>query len=348
MLNKSFLTGAFTALFLIAVCGCASDSAKNEKPLWASDETLELVYPNSVYIARIGRGTSAQSAASFAESELSSYFSHSVRSEVKASEVMTDTKRGDKENNPGESQVKRSIERKVTVDSMNELFDVHLTSAWFDKKQKQYISCAYIKRDDAFNLYEANVRNARNKFRTFYDKASAEEDLLNKIKLLSDCEVPGEEYLETLKISNLLNPEKVSAYANDRKVVEGLELEKNMYRQKCQMYIRATTEEGKKLKSSIAQIIKNKGFNVTENQKEAFYEVVIDLDLGKNVYGETFTAEPEITVSIKTFNSSERFSYKRSLPKQTGFTAAEALVIRKVIASAEAEIGASLDGEMEL
>ena len=138
MLNKSFFTGAFAVLFLITVCGCASNSTKNEKPLWASDETLEMVYPNSEYIARIGRGTSIQSATSFAEGELSSYFSHSVHSQVNATQVMTDTKSGDKENIPGESKTVRSIERKVTVDSMNELFDVHLTSAWFDKKQKQY------------------------------------------------------------------------------------------------------------------------------------------------------------------------------------------------------------------
>lgn len=348
MLNKSFFTGAFAVLFLITVCGCASNSTKNEKPLWATDETLEMVYPNSEYIARIGRGTSIQSATSFAEGELSSYFSHSVHSQVNATQVMTDTKSGDKENIPGESKTVRSIERKVTVDSMNELFDVHLTSAWFDKKQKQYISCAYIKRDDAFNLYEANVRNARNKFRLFYDKAEAEEDLLNKIKLLSDCELPGEEYLETLKISNLLCPDKVSAYGNDRKLVEGLEVEKNICRQECQMYITSTTEDGKKLKSCVSQIIKAKGFNVTENRKEAFYEVIIDLDLGKNIFGETFTAEPELTLSIKGTKGGERFSYKRNLPKQSGFTEAETLVIRKIISSAESELNTSLEKELSL
>lgn len=350
MLSKSKIIGAFTTLFIImSFGGCASKQANVEKPLWASNETIESVYPNAAYIARIGYSASPEAAGSMAEAELASYFSHTVQSQVQASQVMTDSKKSGQESNDSDSQVSRRIERKVNVSSMQELFDVHKTQAWFDRQNKRYVSCAYIKRTDGFNLYEGSVSQAKNIFRSYYDKAAAEKDPLEKLELLAACKESGEAYLDALQISRLISSAKESAYAGDRKLAEGLDQEMVACRKNCRMFIKASNQDGEKLKACITKIVKDQGFYVGENSSDAPYELLIDLDAGRNIFGETITCQPELRVSIKLVGSSsgDKLNYQKNLAKQTGFTAAQALVDRKIIASAEEELNSSLAEELK-
>lgn len=341
MQNKLFLSTVLSAILLLCLSGCASKN-DNPKPLWASYDTIEGVYPNSAYIARIAASDTKDGAATLAEGELGSYFSHSVRTEVEAREIMT------------EANVDRSIERTVTIESMHDLFDVHKTQPWFDSEMKQYICCAYINRSNALKLYEGVVRDARNKFRDLYDKATSERDPIKKISLLAACDEPGADFLEKLKITRFIYPGKETAFAGDRKLVEGLELEKEACRMNSVMYVSANNDEGGRLVRCLSQIISAEGFIVTENRADAVYEVLIDLDFGKFVHGETITAEPGLSVVIRPVvrkgqsgEGSEKLTYKRNLPKQTGFAAAESLINRKIIASAEEELNASLPKEFK-
>ena len=70
--------------------------------------------------------------------------------------------------------------------------------------------------------------------------------------------------------------------------------------------------------------------------------MLVELDMGKTVYGETLTAEPGLSISLSNGN---KLSYHKNLPKQSGFTAAQALVERKIVAAAEDEIKASFPSE---
>jgi hypothetical protein len=336
MQNKSI--GAFMLIALCAlinVCtGCASKQKDEEVPLWASYDTIEAVYPNSTYIARIGYSGSAAGSAALAESELGSYFSHSVHSVVQGSQVMTDSGTRD-------ASLSRKIERTVTVESLNKLFDVKKTAPWYNRQKKQYVCCAYLTRSDAWKLYEGTVRDAKNKFHTFYDKAAAESDPIRKLSLLALCDQSAADFVETLEMARLILPGKESAYAADRKIAEGLELEKEACRINSVFYVNVTGagDEGVKLARCVSQIVSDAGFIVTSKRAEAVYEVLVELDMGKTVYGETLTAEPGISISIP--NSGNKLSYHKNLPKQSGFTAAQALVERKIIAAAEDEIKAS-------
>ncbi len=350
MLNKSKIICTFASLFIIiGLSGCASKQTNTEKPLWASDETIEGVYPNATYIARIGYAASSSAAASMAEAELASYFSHTVHSQVKASQTMSDTKKSSQESNGSDSKVSRKIERTVNVESMQELFDVHKTQPWFDRQNKKYVCCAYIKRADAFKLYEGSVSQAKNVFRTFYDKAAGEKDPLEKLELLASCKESGEAYLETLQISRLLHPNKESAFAGDRKLAEGLDQEMAACRKNCRIYIKASNNDGEKLKACVTKIVKDQGFYVGEDSSDAPYELLIDLDAGKTVHGETITCQPELSLSIKLIGSSsgDKLNYQRTLAKQSGFTEAQALVDRKILASAEQELNSSLAEELK-
>ena len=341
MLNKkigAFLWGSLCALALgLILAGCASKQVENEVPLWASYDTIEAVYPNSAFIARIGFSANQAGAAALAESELGSYFAHTVHSVVEGSQVMTDS--GTKD-----ASVSRKIERTVTLESLNKLFDVKKTPVWFNRQKKQYVCCAYITREEAWKLYEGTVRDARNKFRSFYDNATSERDPLRKISLLTMCQQPAEDLFDTLEMARLIQPGKESAFATDRRLAEGLELEKEAARINSIFYINVSGagDEGVKLSRCLSQIVSDAGFIVTSKRSEAVYEMLVELDMGKTVYGETLTAEPGLSISLSNGN---KLSYHKNLPKQSGFTAAQALVERKIVAAAEDEIKASFPSE---
>ena len=338
--------GAWGALCALTLCillaGCASKQADSEVPLWASYDTIEAVYPNSAFIARIGFAAKADSAAALAESELGSYFSHTVHSLVQGVQVMSDSSTDSRQ-----ASVSRKIERTVTVESLNKLFDVKKTPVWFNRQKKLYVCCAYITRADAWKLYEGKVIDAKNKFYTFYDKASSEKDPIRKLSLLSMCQQPAEDFFDTLEMARLILPGKENAYVADRQLAEGLELEKEAARINSIFYINVTGagDEATRLARCLSQIVSDSGFIVTSKRAEAIYELMVELDMGKTVHGETLTAEPGLSISLK--NGGSRLSYQKNLPKQSGFTAAQALVERKIITSAEDEIKASFPSEFE-
>ena len=71
--------------------------------------------------------------------------------------------------------------------------------------------------------------------------------------------------------------------------------------------------------------------------------------MGKIVHGETLTCQPELSISIRLngSDSADKLSYQKSLAKQSGFTEAQAFVDRKILASAEEELKASLGEELK-
>lgn len=363
MLNKKKSPGLVAGGVLWAICalsiffeGCASKPRAEElAPLWVSYDTIEEVYPSDAYIARIGRGADGALSASLAESELGSYFSHTVHSVVQGSQVMTDSKRGTAEGagNAKQASVSRSIERTVTVESLNRLFDVRKTAPWYDRSKKEYVCCAYIKRADAWKIYEGSVKAAAEKFHTFYDSASAERDHLRKISLLKNCDQAAEDFLESLEMARLILPGKEAAFAADRRLAEGLELEREAALTNCVMFVSASNDEGGRLTRCVSQTVSDCGFVLAQKSADALYFIQLELDYGKNLYGDTLTADPGISVVIQSrfgtggaaATGKTVFTYKKNLPHQTGFTAAEALVNRKILTSAEAELKASFEEE---
>ena len=120
-------------------------------------------------------------------------------------------------------------------------------------------------------------------------------------------------------------------------------------RKNCRIYVRASNEEGGKLIPCVIKIIKSQALYVGESAKDSPYELLIDLDMGKIVHGETLTCQPELSISIRLngSDSADKLSYQKSLAKQSGFTEAQAFVDRKILASAEEELKASLGEELK-
>ncbi|WP_296332286.1 hypothetical protein [uncultured Treponema sp.] len=329
----------FMAVFFTSISffmfSCASVPVA--MPLWADSSTVDQCYPKQDYIARIGYAKDRKMAELAAESELGSYFSHTVHSLIKANEYISNT------NKSSDSQ---KIEREITIESMNNLFDVRKTAPWFNRERKQYICCAYINRNDAWNVYERIVRDSRDKFRQLYDAAVLEEEPLRKLRVLDKCDIPSKDFIAKLENARLIMPGKEDVFLSDRKIAEGLELDKKTAKENCVVYIESKNDEKGQLLRNVSSIISKTGFAVSSKKTEAAYNVIINLEYGLIAHGETVTASPSLTVKMKT-NKRDVWTYTRNLTKQSGFTAAEALVKRKILNSAENEIKKDFESEFE-
>src|SRR5574344_1681006 len=172
---------------ILSVVSCAS--TKEARPLWSDDTTLETVYPNAEYIARIASSPIEASSSVLAESELTKYFSHKVTSDTKAYQHISND--GDKTTTDD-----REIVRTVSVESSMNLFAVSHTTPWFDKKTNKYICCAYINRAEAWKRDEPVVLPKQKQFFASYTDAEAESDPLTKIMKLSKSISSADEYID--------------------------------------------------------------------------------------------------------------------------------------------------------
>ena len=154
--NKSLFITIFS--FLIFGCNSVPDgmAVKNQSkiPLWTSYDTISHVFPNSDYIARIGHGDNAESAKLNADSELASYFNHSVKTDIVA--------RQNYSNQKGKSDIQKYLTKNISVQNDVEVIGLKHTDFYFDSAHNDFIVCSFINRNDAWKLLEPKLVRAVN------------------------------------------------------------------------------------------------------------------------------------------------------------------------------------------
>ena len=332
----SSLAAGITCAVCIAFFSCASKPV--QKPLWASYDTIELVYPSTEYIARIGTGDSAQTAGLLAEGELASYFSHTVEASAKASQTMVSAA-------GSTTKESRMIERTVNVESLMKLSAVHKTTAWFDREGRQYVCCAYINREEVWQVYEGKIFSEREHFLSFFQTAQAEKDSLRRMLLLKKAGSAARNYLDTLDFARLLSPVKESAYAKDRAAIARLDIEWEKAKKEAVMSVTVKEDSAGIIFRCLTSLLAEEGFVLTPKAAQAVYTVRADIQPNKVRHAEMLTAEPGISIYIYS-GAQQAFSYAKTLERISGFTEAEKLVDKKIYASLERELQASFLQEL--
>ena len=335
LIKTLLLTAVLLALPLLAAA-CAS-SPKEDAPLWSDENTLEQAYPSSSYIARIGRASSAQAAESFADSELTRHFEHSVQSVTSASQVMVN-------NASGTSKEEKSLERKVFVDSSMKLFALHHTQAWFEKKTKTYVVCSYLNREEAFSIYENQIKISRQNFEAFYNKAQDENNYLKKISALKDCIPAADSYLSVLSFAHTLYPKSDANYEKDKETLTSIDSQIAQLKKSILFYMDIKGDSNNQIKDCLTNIFTKSGFTITETKSPYIIKVLVDSD--KTYHEETITANPKVSLQILGQNT-PFYSITITGSRVSGFKQAEAFVNKKIFDSLVSELKTQLPSELE-
>src|SRR5574344_126855 len=311
-------------------------STKESRPLWADDTTVNSVYPSSEYIARIATSSIESSSAALAESELGKYFSHQVTSETKAYQRIS--------NDAANTTDDRELVRTVSINSSFKLFAVSHTTPWFDKSAKRYVCCAYIKRDEAWKVYEPVVLQAQKKYLASYNAAVSESDPLKQIALLAKCDAPAETYVDTLDLAHALYAEGAAPYEADRNTIASLNEKATAAKLAATMRVVVKNDKDGRIARILSSLLSQQGYVLSSSSFA--YVVSAEVQQNKKKFEDSITAYPDITVAIN--NGAETlFNYSKNFDRVSGFAEAEALVDSRIYSAIEKELNSSFIPEFQ-
>ena len=224
-------------------------------PKWIVN--LEKEFPSKKYIRAVGEGNSETSAKQAAVAELSSYFSETIESQTYAHSY--------KSQNDSMYTSNSSINQNITVSTDSELFAVHYTQSWYDKKEKKYSVCAYINREEAFNIISQKLSLYEQSFIRKIKLEKTENEDFRKIIILNNA-LSEEQTMNTLyEYSMLLDFDKSKKFEDCMLLIEK---EKNtLFKLKKENPVSVVSrgDFSNQIQSIISKILTENGFIISKN-----------------------------------------------------------------------------------
>ena len=296
---------------------------------------LEKEFPTEKYIRTTGEGNSETSAKQAALAELSTYFSASVEYKTYAHSY--------KSQNNSEYSSNSSITQDITVTGSSDLFAIHYTQCYYDKKEKKYSVCAYINKEETFNILSQKLSFYE---QDFYQKAklakTTNEDF-RKIKILNDAISNEAEINKIYKYSQLIDYNKSQKF--DDFLLQLNEAKNTLFKlkQNNPVSVFANGDYSEQIKSIISKVLTENGFVISKNANykisanSSFYisERITEQD-------EIFSCKPSIyvviegktsTISSCVLSTEEISSYDRQTLMRMTLSEIEELLTEKLILS---------------
>lgn len=302
MKNLYFLPIFIMSLFSSAFCF-------SDVPKWITNLNGEFSSEN--YIRAVGEGSSETLAKKSAVAELSAYFGEAIESKIYA--------HSNKIQKDSEYSSNSSILQDITTSTNSELFFVHYTDVYYDKKEKKYSVCAYINKRKAFDIISQKILSYERNFTQKLEFLQNENEDFIKIIILNDALYDEDEIkrlYDFLRGLGYQKSEKIDDFIASRNEANNLLDE---LKRKNPLSIISTGDYSEQIKSIISEILTNSGFLLSKN---AEYKIVSTSYLDIIKYNNIFSCTPTISVVIESngetisscFLSAENFS---SYNKQT-------------------------------
>ena len=302
-------------------------------PKWLVN--LEKEFPTEKYIRATGEGNSEISAKQAALAELSTYFSASVEYETYAHNY--------KSQNNSEYSSNSSITQDIMVTGSSDLFAIHYTQCYYDKKGKKYSVCAYINKEETFNILSKKLSSYE---QDFYQKAKLTKtanDDFRKIKILNDAVSNEAEIKKIYEYSQLIDYKKSQKF--DDFLLQLNEAKNTLFKLKQSNPVSVFTDGdySEQIKSIISKVLTENGFVISKNAdykirvNSSFYisERITEQD-------EIFSCKPSIyvvieskttTISSCVLSTEEISSYDSQTLMRMTFSRIEELLNEKLILS---------------
>ena len=187
---------------LIFILGLYSALVFAGEPKWITD--VEKVFPSEDFIRAGGEGVTESAARKAALTELSSYFGQTVKTEISAVQNTHQSNDVYKEKSDFVQNLKTSSE----VD----LFCVHYTQAWFNKKTGKYYVCAYIERDEMWQILEQKMDVISAEFDSVMQNSKSEKEPFKKLLILEEAKSIYENYEQLYQMSLAVYPKRGGQY----------------------------------------------------------------------------------------------------------------------------------------
>ena len=153
------------AALTLAACAAAPPPAWNASPQQA--------FTDSEFIAQRGRGATRAAAEADATAAIARFLNSEVVSRIAILE------QGWEQN--GETGARTEIEAEIFVQAQMQLFGIrHTPDAFFDRTHREWVTVAYINRDEAWQVYGPRFRQQAQAFAQLFEAAENESDPFRK------------------------------------------------------------------------------------------------------------------------------------------------------------------------
>ena len=319
---------------LLMSCTSVKNQDENKLPLWYSYETLEDVFPNKDFIARIGRGDSLQAARMDGDFEIASFFRQSVRASIVSREEYFTREGSTSESN--------YLSKNMDFSTDLVLVGLRHTDFFYDKNRGEYSVCSYINRNDAWKILEPDITASLSDFKRYDFLSKNEKDLFKKISLQNRAIKESEKFYDLYFMALALVPHKASSYSAVEKLIRELKAENFIQKNKCLIKIESVDSSSNLIKTKVEEVFRREGFVVTEKQPvyhvwcEAFFEAMVK--------GSVYRSEPALRIKVEKIEDGTCMLYVKKIESVSSYTkeAAESLALNRM----ESEIEKNLMNEL--
>lgn len=298
--------------------GCASSKIREpqnkEIPLWASNETINQIFPEEDFIARIGFGETENFARLNADSELSTYFSAKIENTVFASENYV--------NQNDETSVQKQLSKNISLEGNSELFALRHTDSYFDKKRGTFIVCAYINRNEAWNLTEAKLNSISKAINSLYSESQKSNENFFKIIQFHSVLQKSEEFYKLYFLAEGIAPQKAKEFHTTQGIIQNAQNEIVKLKQKSVIFVNVQGDDSGRIKTKISEVLSKNGFSVSDFRRDSdsFYSLNANVNIEISENGGFFVCYPQISLSVKTAEGNTISSFAKSFEKVASYT----------------------------
>jgi hypothetical protein len=311
-----------------------------EPPEWAKTlNGVATVYPNAQYIAQRGRGPDVASAQNDGVAQISRWITSQI--DTSQSSQLSITERN------GESDQSRQTKEETFVTSQASLFAVrYAPDPWHNTAEGQWETVAYIDRNEAWAIYEPQVRQRANAFTKLFEAAENDTEPFRKFFQYPKAQAYAEQELDSyFRFAEILNPREMRNFDAVTNAISSIPQRREQARLEAGIFVECPLDLDGLVATALTQVLSAEGFPVTQNRASASAVCTASVDDGlQNLAAGTFyTTSVRFTISGKS-SGVPLFSCTLRTPERSGAVTPVVANRRGYTALAE-EIRKSFHGE---
>jgi len=199
-------------MFFVSLLTSCATLPTDPAPWDASPAAIRQVFPEIEYIAQRGRGKTRAAAEANGAAQLAQFFNSQITSQMRITEresIQNDRTRGSLE-----TQSNTLIEQETFVQTQMNLFGIRFAQdAYYNRAQKEWITVAYINRNEAWQVYSPRFRQQADSFISLFDAAENERDQFRRALrfLAADDYSKSDDFQNASLLGQILHPARINA-----------------------------------------------------------------------------------------------------------------------------------------
>jgi hypothetical protein len=279
---------------------------KSSAPEWTVN--FDRLYPQDEYISGKGYGASRETAETAALSAISLFFIAEVRS--KASSIESYSQQN------GVASSSQQEESEIFVQSQADLFAVRYTDAWLNP-DAEWESAAYIDRDEAWAIYEPQVRLLTAPFMSRYSAAQAESEPLRRYFQYSTLQNLHAEaqIFPMLNFAQTLHPRKATVFDEVRTAFAALDRDRDAAKTASTIAVVCVADFENRVSVAVSNAFSAQGFAVQLDENTAAYTCVVTIAENEQTTDSGTFYMPAIHITLMGASGASLFTWNRSLER---------------------------------